>query len=165
MTNNATSHMCKRSLLIICPAPALVLIHINSLNWCRTMYYVIPATMISTFIILLNFPNIVKLAHSRPIYYDDLDTANVVQAKYQQIFVISLQITITLIMSGMCYYYYNRFHNSTLTNMELLGVLGGYLSILMKVERVIGKILLTSLNHHMRSKAIEIELAEFSIPV
>ena len=145
----------KRLSLIITPLPFLIFINKNGLDWCRTLYYILPTTAISIYVILLNFPNIVKIAHSKPVYFNDLEDINgaseKLKKKYQQIFVVILQILLTVIMSGMFYYYYSRFHNTTLSNLEILGVLGGYISLLSKIERLVGKSLLSILNYYKKS--------------
>lgn len=153
MTN--TKLIIKRVLLVLTPLPFLIFINNEKLNWCRTLYFILPTTAVSIYITLLNFPNIVKIAHTRPVYFDDLEDVNgaseEMKHKYQKIFVIILQILLTVIMSGMFYYYYSRYHNTTLSEIEILGVFGGYISILSKIERLIGKSLLSIVNYYKKS--------------
>jgi hypothetical protein len=46
----------------------------------------------------------------------------------------------------MIYYYYDRFHITGLSKIEIFGVLGGFISLLFKIENMIGKSILTGLN-------------------
>ena len=143
-------NLCKRILLIFACSPFLIFFNSEMFSWCRTLYFIIPSTALSTYIILLNFPSLIKIAHSRPIYYEDLEDDRYVnphiKKKYQNFFNIIIHFFITILISSLCYYYYDRLHNTALSKIELLGVFGGILSMASKIERVIGKTVLSILN-------------------
>jgi hypothetical protein len=140
----------KRCCLIVTIFPFLPLIHIREFEWCREVYYSIFTISISTYVILINFPIIVKQFHSRPIYYDDLEDTKFINVsirkRFQFIFIFILQITLTLIVAGLVYYYHDRLNHTNLSNMEVFGVLGGFISLLLKIENIVGKISLTVIN-------------------
>lgn len=145
-----TCKIIKRSLLILTILPILTAIPYEPLEWSRSLYYLVPASGLATFILLINFPQIVKNIHGRPLYYEDLIDEKcidpLIKRHFQIIFICMLQITLTLIMTGLIYYYYDRLHNTGLSKMEILGVMGGFISLLMKIENFIGKCMLTMLN-------------------
>ena len=140
----------KRMLLLLIILPILTAIPYEPLEWSRSLYYLIPASGVATFILLINFPQIVKSIHGRPLCFEDLADEQyvdpLIKRHFQIIFICMLQITLTLIMTGLIYYYYDRLHNTELSKMEILGVLGGFISLLMKIENFIGNGILTLLN-------------------
>lgn len=137
----------KRALLICVLFPFVCTIPFPELEWFRSLYYVIPASGIATYVLLLNFPCIVEKVHSRPLYFNDLednrDIEPSTQKRFQMIFVCILQITLTLLVAGLVYYYYDQFHSTGLSKMEIFGVIGGFVSLMLKIENVVGKFALT----------------------
>ena len=140
----------KRLLLILTILPVLTAIPYEPFKWSRYLWYLVPASGLSTFILLINFPQIVKNIHGRPLYYEDLVDEKyidpLIKKHFQIIFICILQITLTFIMTCLIYYYYDRLHNTELSRMEILGVLGGFISLLMKIENFMGNCILTMLN-------------------
>jgi hypothetical protein len=140
----------KRCMLCLTILPFMSFIPLRLMDWSRTLYYIVPASGFATYIVLLNFPLIVKGVHSRPLYYDDLEDNRfvdpLVRKHFQFIFICILQVTLTLIISGVIYYYYDRLHNTKLSSIEVFGVLGGSISLLLKIENVIGKVMLTGIS-------------------
>lgn len=140
----------KRVMLILLALPALPLISYKPLDWLRTPYYIIPVSGIATYIVLINFPQIVKRVHARPLYYGDLEDARfvdpLIRKRFQFIFIIISQINLSLIMSVLIFYYYDRLHNTELSRMEIVGVIGGFVALLSKIENIIGKLTLTLMN-------------------
>lgn len=143
-------HRIKRLFLILVLLPLIPILPYDKLNCINTLYYIIPTTGLSTYIILFNFPCIVERYHSRPLYYNDLEhnvsIDPVMKKRFQIIFVFILQIILTLLMSGLVYYYFDQFHTTGLSNMEIFGVIGGFISIMLKIENIIGKCILILVN-------------------
>lgn len=152
----------KRILLLFTLLPFIPVIPYDQLLWSHNLYFIIPASSIGTYIILLNFPSLVKSVHSRPLYYDDLEDIRFiddsVRRRYQFVFILILQITFTIIISGLIYYYYNRFHLTTLSDMELFGVFGGCISLLLKIENNIGTAILNIINYIKNKSKKDISL-------
>ena len=117
----------------------------------KSKYYVIPVCGISTYIILLNFPIIVENVHSKPLYYNDLENNLAIdlytKQKFQIIFISIIRVTLSLLVIGILYYYYDRFNETNLSAVELFGILGGIYSLIFKIENVIGKSVLFLLNY------------------
>jgi hypothetical protein len=140
----------KKSLLIILLTPFISFIPLQQLDWSRNKYYNIVTISASVFVLLINLPIIVKQIHSRPIYYDDLEDTRFintsVRKRFQLVFIFILQITLTCITAGLVYYYHDRLTTTNLSSIELFGVFGGFISLLLKIENIIGKLALTVIN-------------------
>jgi hypothetical protein len=150
LPKNKKCNMFKRMLLLLTLLPLLAFVPSHQYDVFRSLYFITPASSVAIYILLLNFPCIVARVHSRPLYYDDLEDDRyidpAIKRRFQFIFVIILQITLTLIISGMIYYYYDRFHITRLSKIEIFGVLGGFISLLLKIENLIGKSVMVVLN-------------------
>lgn len=171
---NITKKKCqkiKRILLIFVILPFISIIPYTELGWFRSLYYIIPTSGISTYIILLNFPCIVEKVHSRPLYFHDLEDNRdvidpIIKKRFQMIFIIILQINLTILVSVLIYYYYDQFHTTGLSKMEIFGVLGGFISMMLKIENCIGKFTLSFVslcknssianNNRLRSTSLEL---------
>lgn len=140
----------KRCLLVTIVLPFIAGIPYNELAWSRSLVYISCTTSLAIYSLLLNFPSIVRRVHSRPLYYNDLEDDTYVdpaiRMRFQYLFIIILQITLSFIASILIYYYYDKMHTSTLSGIEMVGVLGGFVSLLLKLENFIGKIVLSTLN-------------------
>jgi hypothetical protein len=138
--------------------PFISFIPQHDLTWSLSLYYTIPTTAIATYIFLLNFPKLVHIFHSKPLYFNDLEDNRYaepgIQKRFQFIFIAILQFTLTISITSMIYYYHDSFHNTNLTKMELFGVLGGFYSLLLKIENKIGNIVLYLLNKWKESTPI-----------
>jgi hypothetical protein len=140
----------KRFLLITIALPFLAGVPYPELDWARSLYYIVFTSSLATYALLLNFPSIVRRVHSRPLYYGDLADEKYVdpaiRKRFQHLFTFILQITLTVIISGLIYYYYDKMQVSILSDIEMIGVLGGFISLLLKLEHAVGKLALSCLN-------------------
>ena len=147
----------KRILLILTPLP---LLSISNIKLFSLIEYIIPTTVISSYIILLNFPMLTKILHEKPIYFSDLEDNKyndiTIKKRFQYIFIVISQLTTTIIITSIVYYYHTQFHITTLSRTEICGVFGGIVSILTKAESFIAKRLLMILNI-CREKSADIE--------
>ena len=159
----------KRYLLLTIIFPFIRLIPYDLFDFARTIYYTSITTAISSYVILVNFPKIIKSIHSRPLYFNDLDDTfdypnhqenpnnqenkidQVTQKKFQSIFIVTLQFFGAIMVTAMVDYYLYRYRATKLSGIEIFGILGGFISLLTKIERIIGKILLTILSY-MKNK-------------
>ena len=150
MCDKKQCYILKRCMMVIIILPLLPLLKYQELLWMRTLYYIVPTTSVSVYIILLNFPNVVRRMHSRPLYYGDLEDERFVspnvRKRFQYVFIFISQVSLSLISSALVFYYYNRFHHTNLSNMEVLGVVGGFVSFLSKIENIVGKFTLGCMN-------------------
>lgn len=153
-------HILKRAMLLLALMPTLAAIPYEPLEWSQTLYFLVPVSGLSSYILLINFPIIIKNIHGKPLYFEDLeDDAFIdplIRKHFQMIFVVMVQITLTMLISGMIYYYYNQFKNTTLSKIELFGIAGGAVSLLMKIENTFGKMILSVL-HMCKKRSIEFD--------
>jgi hypothetical protein len=117
----------------------------------RTVYYFVPATIVSVFIILHNFQSLSKMMHKKPIWFEDLrdDRALEVSVKFhfQKIFITYINISLALVSGILVEYMVYRLNESTFSYIEFSGLLGGVLSLYSKFQDHAGNILLGILIH------------------
>ena len=135
----------KRFLLLFCFLPCLILLG----EPYNTEYYVLSFMFISILSFLYNFECCTIFFHEKPIYYEDLeDTNNIVhnnphdKIKFQNIFIVIHQFTLTLAFVIILDFFYHRYHNLNLSLIELMGLLGGFISLYQKITSFIGNILI-----------------------
>ena len=91
------------------------------------------------------------MAHAKPLHFIDLEDGDslnpVVRKRFQSIFIIILQIFGAIIITVIVDYYLYKYESSQLSGFEVIGVAGGFISLLSKIECGLGNILLTSLNY------------------
>lgn len=146
---SSTCRLCsKRLFLIFLPTPGLIFV--PSFEWAQTIYYITASVILSTYSILLNAPGIIHFLHGRPVYFEDLEDDMAAdprtKRRFQKAFEFSLTITLAILMGSLIDYYLDRYHNTILSGLELLGVFGGFLSLLSKCEDIIGQGLLFGLH-------------------
>lgn len=138
----------KRLLLVFIPTPAFAFV--PNWDWAQSIYYVTASVILSTISILLNFPKIIHFLHGRSVSYEDLEDENAVgtrmKRRFQRAFEITITATLAILMAALIDYYLDRFNNTELSSLEILGVIGGFMSLLHKIEDVIGKVLLVGLH-------------------
>ena len=96
-----------------------------------------PLAVASAFLLCRAFPQVTVVMHQTPLYYDDLD-----QKEARQIFSALSSITMALLLGAVLDYGMFRFAHSRLSGFELVGVVGGMLSIYGKAHEITGKALL-----------------------
>ena len=124
-----------------------------------------------SFLLFMNFPNLVVFLHTRPIYYDDLvikdfndDDArkfydDTFHKKYQRIFKTVIAITSSLLVVGTSELWFFRdklfntgnaadtSNNKLVTNFVIIGVIGGILRIYYTTTLFIGKLVMFILRY------------------
>jgi hypothetical protein len=103
------------------------------------------------FIIFWNFPKIIYISNTKPLYYEDLfvdtdklpllDISPYVKTKFENTFERTLIITNTLLISALSDYWLYRTHTTT-SYMTILGVTGGILKIFQIINYSSGAIIL-----------------------
>jgi hypothetical protein len=117
-----------------------------------TVIYILPSSFLAAYVFLLNFPCIIRNIHTRPLYYEDLlHHGEEPHQVYQMYFLRITQITMSVSVSSVVYYYYNQLHLTRLSKLEILGVFGGYFSLLLKIERVIGNSVLSLISRYKQA--------------
>lgn len=122
----------------------------------RNDFYIFFSCLISSLIICWNFPFLTKLGYTKPIYFEDLETTDVINKKiilnnlesskkFQYKFIVIQQIILSLTLSIIIEYSTYRYKSSKLMITEILGIIGGLFSLYNKITRLIGKLLLNYL--------------------
>lgn len=108
------------------------------------IYYSITVGLCS-YIFFINFPWLIKILHTGPVYYEDLEDEKYIdhhsRKQHQSVFIFSNQILIALITSCFVYYYQYKYEHSQLSLFEMAGVLWGIASLMMSVYKFFAKVL------------------------
>ena len=139
--------------------PLIGLIGLTAFQSVRDFVY-LPFLVSGVFFILFwNFPSIVYMTSTKPLYYEDLfidekklpnyDVDDEVKQKFQTIFVWILIITNTLFVGALSDYwlYKTILVEST---MEIIGVTGGIIKIFQLINNSLGRLMLTILRYYIK---------------
>ena len=107
-------------------------------------YVIIIGSFLFFIILTINFPIIAYYMQMQPTYYEDLNLEN--QSKvsfysYQNIFIYIQQFFSSLAFAILIDYIFNKMKHTTLSWLELYGVLAGYFLMYQKLSNYIGTIL------------------------
>lgn len=145
--NNLCDNICpmKRLLLIFCFLPFLGFLGKPYDNEYCIMSYL----FISVLSFLYNFQCFTIFFHEKPIYFEDLkDTNNKVNfnptanLKFQNTFIFIHQITLSMAFVVIIDFFYHRLHTVNLTLIQVLGIIGGFISLYQKITSLLGNILI-----------------------
>lgn len=109
--------------------------------------YISPATFICSFIVFWNFPKLGAWLQTKPTYVEDLVIdVNSKDIKYR--FVKRYTLVTNFFLSGLVmfiidYTIFQKYNTSNLHSFEMIGIIGGVISIYFKVQAIVGKLLLT----------------------
>lgn len=139
-------------------------------------FYIFFSTFVSLCIIGWNFPKFTKLYYSRPIYFEDLEDKQYevnkvknkilynieLSNKFKRIFLIIQQLLISATCAILIDYIVIKSRENTYNTMELFGLVGGIISLLIKIIRILGKILLSFL-YYKKKKEKENLLIKYNL--
>ena len=147
---------CKRYFLPLIFAPAAA-IHPEIFNF----YYFPMVVGISAFILFWNFPKLVYLTASRPLYYEDLfidasklpnyDVSSIIKNRFQIILEWVLIITNTLLVMALSdYWLYKTLDHFTV--IEIVGITGGIIKVFQTVNNTISRLMLKLLHKRVKKE-------------
>lgn len=122
----------------------------------RNDFYIVFAFFISMFIVTWNFPFLSTFGYTKPIYYEDLIEDNEsrvthkilhnieLSKKFKNRFNIFQQLILSFTLA-MLVEYSLKFFTNQYSISEFLGLMGGMLSLYVKITRTVGKIILNLL--------------------
>jgi hypothetical protein len=139
-------------------------------------FYIFLSTFMSLFVLGWNFPGIAKFFYSRPIYFEDLDDNksdkkivknkilyNIeLSSKFKSRFIIFQQLLSSVAIALVAEYINMKYKTNKYNTMELLGLIGGLLSLLTKIIRMSGHLFL-SLLYYLKKKEKEKLLLKFNL--
>jgi len=108
----------------------------------RTSWYVCVSSFVCGFVTLYVWPYLAFNMHRVPLYIEDIERTNDARLIFwfKTLLMISSSVGVSLVVE----FAWERFHNDDDIRMaEVLGVLGGLLSLFSKIHMVGGKVLLT----------------------
>ena len=157
------------------PTPIMLPLMIFS-NIFQNDFYIFFSTFISLTILGWNFPGLSRLYYSRPIYFDDLDDDksdskkiqnkilyNIeLSSKFKMRFMIFQQLIISITFAIIIDYISIKYRTNKYNTMELLGLIGGLISLFAKVIKIIGKLFLSFL-YYKKNKEKENLLRQLNI--
>jgi uncharacterized membrane protein len=137
-------NLVKRGLLII-PLSGIVVVAV--IPEMRLNYYLVTTFLSSSmYIILLNFPVLGSIMHTKPIYYEDLEDSDVEEHSerrvYQHLFIRIIQPPLAMFVAILAAYLIYKVKHSTLSPFEIVGIIGGNISIYYSGQKLIGQFLL-----------------------
>lgn len=151
----------------------IILPSLNLLDIFNNFIYLFISTSISLLILTWNFPYISHVSYNRPIYYDDLvknDINNIssekkniiynleISNKFRHKFIYIQQIILSLTISILIEYISIKYQDVDYMTTEFIGIIGGLLSLYLKVIRIVGKsilIILYRLKKREREKLLQ----------
>ena len=126
-------------------------------------------TVINLIILFYNFPFLVNIFHTTPVYYEDIEiiekTTGTKTNSLQNTFCFVNGIFNIIFVIIVYDYLYFRYLKDNKTNtVETLGIIGGFLTIYYKLQTYFGKLLLTILYHIKKKhfKIVEIQNIDMS---
>lgn len=135
---------------------SLILPSLNFLHIFNNFIYLFCSTSISLLILTWNFPYLSHVSYNKPIYYDDLikndlqnnnEKNNIIynleiSNKFRHKFIFFQQIIFSFTVAIMVEYISIRYHDINFLTTEFLGILGGLISLYLKIIKLTGKVIL-----------------------
>ena len=154
----------KRLLLLVEGLPILYFIDIFSYFY-ENDIFLIYASILGTYIFLLNFPYLIKILNTEIDTIDSLIDSKtnipILRKRYQMVFILLSQFFLSFTIGGVTYYYINM-EDTPLTPLEYTGVIGGFISLLSELHGVVSNIIMICLS---KLKKSNIELSPRRVSV
>ncbi len=141
----------------------------------RNDFYIAFSFFVSMLIITWNYPYLSKAAYTRPIYYEDLIEDNntritkkimyniELSKKFKNRFIVFQQLILSFTLAILIEYFL-KYSNNQYNISEFLGLMGGMLSLYVKITRTVGKFVLVSL-YKLKIKEKNKLLNKVNIPI
>lgn len=145
--------VCKMFSLTL-PAGVVVLsLYVPALH---TMFFVVPATVVTSIVLLYVFPNVALSMHRKGLMLEDLDdvaedtelekrSKTVFRSVFRHILILISSLAIGLIVDFAVIRFQSN-SNNNLTFLEACGVMGGLMSLLKRIHMISGKLLLRAIS-------------------
>ena len=135
---------------------SIILPSLNFIHTFNNFIYLFLSTSISLLILTWNFPYLSHVSYNKPIYYDDLikndiqsneERKNIIynleiSNKFRHKFIFFQQIIFSFTVAIMVEYISIRYHDINFLTTEFLGILGGLISLYLKIIKLTGKVIL-----------------------
>ena len=132
---------CKRVFIptgILCLCLPFFVDEVRAVLWIAFLYF------IGSFMLLINFPYFSTMLHSRPIYYEDLSiinkTSKHIDTRFKTSYKLLMIFGMSVMMGALADYMYISIGERPA--IECLGIIGGNISVYLRVQNITGKVLL-----------------------
>ena len=162
-----TLNLLKRILLLIPLLSFLFIILKNELIYDNILMFTM--ITINFLIIFINFPIMIHILHTTPVYYEDLQmigyNTSINVNKLQNIFLFLNGFTGSIFIGLLFIYIINNINKLNFNLIELLSIIGGLLIVYIRIQTYIGKIFLSILykfkkNYNILNGEIDIKSLE-----
>lgn len=113
--------------------------------------------LVGSFLLCRAFPKVTVVMHMAPLYYDDLQ-----DLRSRHSFALLSAGTMSLLAAAVLNYAVFRIQHSSLSQFELVGMVGGMLSLYSTCHEAVGKVLLQLLHRRKPTTARSVEMRRFS---
>nr|QFG74213.1 MAG: hypothetical protein [Megaviridae environmental sample] len=142
----------------------------------KNNFYIFLSSFMSLFIFIWIIPYLSKISYTKPIYFEDLDDNNndnsvvrnkilyniELSKKFKDRFIFYQQLLTGITFGIVIEYLYYRYNSEEYKTIELLGLIGGILSLLAKIIRLSGKMMLFVL-YRLKKQEKENLLSELNL--
>ena len=141
----------------------------------RNDFYIVFSFFISMLIITWNYPHLSKISYTRPIYFEDLVEDKIekidrkiiynieLSKKFKNRFIVFQQLILSFTLAILVEYFL-KYAKNQYNITEFLGLMGGMISLYVKITRTVGKFVLVSL-YKWKMKEKNRLLEKINIPI
>ncbi len=134
-------------LIVSCILPAIPYFEIL-----QTPYYIVPMVAFTSFFSFITIPILTSYLNTKALEYGDLldhtHSSEEMKGRYQKIYTRILYVTSVVLVTSLTYYIIFLFRFSNLDWIELIGIIGGWLSMYKKCHVIMSEILIFVLFHY-----------------
>lgn len=112
----------------------VVFVELRNVMWVAVLYF------LGSFCLLINFPSLSITLHSKPLYVEDLiDERN--DDRFKMVYEVLMIFLMSTMIAGFAEYIFLR-NLSDRSPAEIVAILGGNLTIYLKMQNITGQIML-----------------------
>ena len=145
-------YICKRSSLCLLPIQIIIPFAINLNDY--LIIYIMISSCVSSTILFINFPVLINILHTRPVYYEDIlliDRCIDNPYELQNIFLYINGATSVCFVIISSIYLYTKI-NTSAEIIDTIGIFGGLAIVYSKFQMYLGKAVLSILFYIKTSK-------------
>ena len=142
----------KRFLLVFLFVPFMFLI--PGADFTKSIWFISFSAFSISISLLLNFPTIIHFLHGTTVSLEDLqhiESDEVIKHNFIILFEMSYAFFASPIIAAIIYYYLFQEDYTHLSKFELIGIIGGIISLSNKCQKIIGLVLLNLLNKYKKT--------------
>lgn len=151
--NETGNWRCFKRVLLVLPLAALVCAHFAPEDIYYSFPVLSPLSFVSFWIIFWNFPQLGSWINTRPLHVEDLHTCDERKKFFLKWYTHSTNFLLALVMMGLVDYTFaiQKKHRAVHSVVEACGIIGGVLALYLKIQSVLGVVLLQLTYRRMQS--------------